>query len=157
MAKPAITRTTLGEALNQEVGLSRNECTELLEDVLRIITDRLAEGTTVKISKFGSFSVRHKGTRMGRNPKTGEEVPISARRVVVFKPAQKLKHRVNHSEGPHKGRIELAAQELVDRHGVEALDVAKERVESLERSGKQPDLDLAMLVLTEVERLIERL
>ena len=55
------------------------------------------------------------------------------------------------------GRIELAAQELVDRHGVEALDVAKERVELLERSGKQPDLDLAMLVLTEVERLLKRL
>ena len=55
------------------------------------------------------------------------------------------------------GRIELAAQELVGRHGVEALDVAKERVELLERSGKQPDLDLAMLVLTEVERLVERL
>ncbi len=106
MAKAAITRTTLVEALNQEVGLSRNECTELLEDVLRIITDRLAEGTTVKVANFGSFSVRHKGTRMGRNPKTGEEVPISARRVVVFKPAQKLKHRVNHSAGPHTGLIE---------------------------------------------------
>ncbi len=53
------------------------------------------------------------------------------------------------------GLIELAAQELVDRHGVEALDVAKERVELLESSGKQPDLDLAMLVLTEVERLVK--
>ena len=55
------------------------------------------------------------------------------------------------------GRIELAAQEIVDRHGVEALDVAKERAELLERSGKQPDLDLAMLVLTEVERRVKRL
>ncbi len=55
------------------------------------------------------------------------------------------------------GRIELAAQELVDRHGVDALNVAKERVELLERSGKQPDLDLAMLVLTEVERLVKSL
>ena len=54
-------------------------------------------------------------------------------------------------------QIELAAQELVDRQGVEALDVAKERVELLKRSGKQPDLDLAMLVLTEVERLVKRL
>ena len=100
MTNAAVTRTTLVEALNQEVGLSRNECAELLEDVLRIITDRLAEGATVKITDFGSFSVRHKGARMGRNPKTGEEAPISARRVVVFRPAQKLKHRVNHSEGP---------------------------------------------------------
>ena len=106
MTNAAVTRTTLVEALNQEVGLSRNECAELLEDVLRIITDRLAEGATVKIANFGSFFVRHKGPRMGRNPKTGEEVPILARRVVVFKPAQKLKHRVNHSEGPHTGRIE---------------------------------------------------
>ena len=100
MTNAAVTRTTLVEALNQEVGLSIKECTELLEDFLRAITDRLAEGATVKITNFGSFTVRHKGPRMGRNPKTGEEVPISARRVVVFKPAQKLKHRVNHSEGP---------------------------------------------------------
>ncbi len=106
MANTTVTRNTLVEALNQDVGLSRNECAELLEDILRTITDRLAEGTTVKIANFGSFSVRHKKTRMGRNPKTGEEVPISARRVVVFKPAQKLKHRVNHSEGPHTGLIE---------------------------------------------------
>ncbi len=157
MPNAAIIRTTLVEALNQEVGLLKNECAELLEDVLRIITDRLAEGTTVKITNFGSFSVRHKGTRVGRNPKTGEEVPISARRVVVFKPAQKLKHRVNHSEGPNPGLIELAAQELVDRHDFAALDVAKERVELLKRSGKQPDIDLAMLVLTQVEKLVERL
>ena len=107
MANNSVTRNTLVEALNQEVGLSINECAELLEDFLRAITDRLAEGTTVKITNFGSFSVRHKGPRMGRNPKTGEEVPISARRVVVFKPAQKLKHQVNHSEGPPAGQIEL--------------------------------------------------
>ena len=106
MTNTTVTRNTLVEALIQEVGLPRTECAELLEDVLRMITDRLAEGTAVKIANFGSFSVRHKGTRMGRNPKTGEEVPISARRVVVFKPAQKLKHRVNHSEGPHPGLIE---------------------------------------------------
>ncbi len=106
MANTTVTRNTLVEALNQDVGLSRNECAELLEDILRTITDRLAEGTTVKIANFGSFSVRHKKTRMGRNLKTGEEVPISARRVVVFKPAQKLKHRVNHSAGPHTGLIE---------------------------------------------------
>ncbi len=105
MANNTVTRNTLVEALNQEVGLSRNECTELLEDFLRAITDRLAEGATIKISNFGSFSVRHKRTRMGRNPKTGEEAPISARRVVVFRPAQKLNHRVNHSEGPPTGPI----------------------------------------------------
>ncbi len=106
MTNAAVTRTTLVEALNQEVGLSRNKCAELLEDILRAISGCLAEGTTVKIANFGSFYVRHKGPRMGRNPKTGEEAPISARRVVVFKPAQKLKHRVNHSKGLLTGRIE---------------------------------------------------
>ncbi len=157
MANATVTRTTLVDALNKEMGLSRNECAGLLDDVLDIITDRLAEGTPIKIANFGSFSVRHKGARMGRNPKTGEEASISARRVVVFKPSQKLKHRVNHSEGPHTGRIELAAQELVDRHGVAALEIAKERVELLERSGTRPGIDLAMLVLTEVERLVKGL
>ncbi len=106
MANNTVTRNTLVEALNQEVGLSKTECAELLEDFLRAITDRLAEGTTVKITNFGSFSVRHKRTRMGRNPKTGEEAPISARRVVVFRPAKKLRHWVNHSEGPPTGQIE---------------------------------------------------
>ena len=90
-----VTRNTLVDALFQEVGLFRHECADPLEDVLKTVTDRLAEGTNLKIANFGSFSVRHKRERMGRNPKTGEEVPITARRVVVFKPAQRLKHRVN--------------------------------------------------------------
>ncbi len=106
MANATVTRNTLVEVLNQEEGLSRNECAELLEDFLRTITDCLAEGTPVKIDNFGRFSVRHKGARMGRNPKTGEEASIPARRVVVFKPSQKLKHRVNHSKGLLPGRIE---------------------------------------------------
>ena len=106
MANNSVTRNTLVEALNQEVGLSRNECAELLEDFLRAITDCLAEGASIKVRNFGSFLVRHKGPRMGRNPKTGEEAPISARRVVVFRPAQKLNHRVNHSERPATGLIE---------------------------------------------------
>ena len=106
MTNATVTRDTLVEALYQELGLTRNECVEVLEDVLRVITDCLTEGTIVKVANFGSFSVRHKGARMGRNPKTGEGVPISARRVVLFKPAQKLKHRVNHSEGPTAGQIE---------------------------------------------------
>ena len=95
MTGDTLTRNTLVEALYREVGLSRNECADLLEDVLKIVTDRLAEGTAVKIANFGSFLVRHKGERMGRNPKTREEVPITARRVVLFRPAQRLKHRVN--------------------------------------------------------------
>ena len=95
MTGDTVTRNTLVDALYKEVGLSRHECADLLEDILNTVVDRLAEGTAVKIANFGSFLVRHKRERMGRNPKTGEQVPITARRVVVFKPAQKLKHRVN--------------------------------------------------------------
>lgn len=154
MANKTINRSTLVDALRQEVGLSRSETTELLEEFLRTVSDCLAKGGTIKIQNFGTFSVRHKKSRMGRNPKTGEEVPISARRVVVFKPSPKLKHRINNSEGPHKGSIERAAQELLDRHGDAALAVAKERVEVQERSGNHSDIDLSMLVLSQVERLV---
>ncbi len=90
-----ITRAQLGEAVYQEVGLSRNESADLLETVLSYISDSLTVGETVKISSFGSFSVRQKGQRIGRNPKTGEEVPILPRRVLVFRPSQVLKSRIN--------------------------------------------------------------
>lgn len=95
MAGKTITRAQLGEAVYQEVGLSRNESAALLETVLNHMTDALAQGETVKISSFGSFSVRQKGQRIGRNPKTGEEVPILPRRVLVFRPSQVLKSRIN--------------------------------------------------------------
>ena len=156
MPNSTVTRTTLVEALRLEVGLSKPESAELLEDFLRTMTDCLAKGEAIKVQNFGSFLVRHKGSRIGRNPKTGEEAPIAARRVVMFRPAEKLKHRINNPDSPQTGQIKLAAQELIDRHGDAALGVAKERVELLEHSGKQPDLDLAMLVLSEVERLVTR-
>ena len=95
MAGVTITRAQLGEAVYQEVGLSRNESAELLEAVLSQVSDALARGETVKISSFGTFSVRQKGQRIGRNPKTGEEVPILPRKVLVFRPSQVLKNRVN--------------------------------------------------------------
>lgn len=95
MAGKTITRAQLGEAVYQEVGLSRNESADLLETVLSYISDSLITGETVKISSFGSFSVRQKGQRIGRNPKTGEEVPILPRRVLVFRPSQVLKSRIN--------------------------------------------------------------
>lgn len=95
MTGRTITRSQLGEAVYQEVGLSRNESAELLEAVLDYIADALANGETVKISSFGSFSIRRKGQRIGRNPKTGEEVPILPRKVLVFKPSQVLKDRIN--------------------------------------------------------------
>ncbi len=100
MAGVTITRAQLGEAVYQEVGLSRNESAELLEAVLSQVSDALARGETVKISSFGTFSVRQKGQRIGRNPKTGEEVPILPRKVLVFRPSQVLKNRVNHKRQP---------------------------------------------------------
>ncbi|MFQ5619388.1 MAG: integration host factor subunit alpha [Rhodospirillales bacterium] len=100
MAGVTITRAQLGEAVYQEVGLSRNESAELLEAVLFQISVALARGETVKISSFGTFSVRQKGQRIGRNPKTGEEVPILPRKVLVFRPSQVLKSRVNDKRRP---------------------------------------------------------
>lgn len=98
MSDRTITRAQLSEAVYQEVGLSRNESAVLLEAVLDEISVALSNGESVKISSFGSFSVRSKGQRVGRNPKTGEEVPILPRRVLVFRPSQLLKKRVN--DGP---------------------------------------------------------
>lgn len=95
MSGKTITRAYLSEAVYQEVGLSRNESADLLEMVLSEISDALTRGETVKLSSFGSFSIRQKGRRIGRNPKTGEEVPILPRRVLVFRPSQVLKSRIN--------------------------------------------------------------
>ena len=95
MAENTITRAQLSEAVYQEVGLSRNESADLLELVLNEISTALAKGDSVKISSFGSFAVRSKGQRVGRNPKTGEEVPILPRKVLVFRPSQLLKNRIN--------------------------------------------------------------
>lgn len=95
MSENTITRAQLSEAVYQEVGLSRNESADLLEAVLTEIADALARDEAVKLSSFGSFSVRSKGQRVGRNPKTGEEVPILPRKVLVFRPSQLLKKRIN--------------------------------------------------------------
>ena len=95
MAGQTVTRTHLSDAVDQEVGLSKTESAELLKSILNKISDTLAAGDSVKISSFGSFSVRHKGQRAGRNPKTGEEVPVLPRRVIVFRPSQVLKFRIN--------------------------------------------------------------
>lgn len=94
-ASRTVTRADLTEAVYRRVGLSRAESAELVEVVLQEICDCLEQGETVKLSSFGSFVVRDKGERIGRNPKTGVEVPISPRRVMVFKPSNILKGRVN--------------------------------------------------------------
>ena len=95
MVGRTITRADLTDAVYQEVGLSRNESADLVDSVLGEIAGALVQGDVVKISSFGSFSVRQKGQRIGRNPKTGKEVPISPRRVMVFKPSAILKQRIN--------------------------------------------------------------
>lgn len=95
MEGKTLTRAHLAEAVYQEVGLSRSESAELVDSILSEIGDSLISDGIVKISSFGTFSVRSKGQRIGRNPKTGEEVPILPRRVLVFRPSQVLKDRIN--------------------------------------------------------------
>ena len=99
MAGQTITRAQLTEAVYQEVGLSRNESAELVESVIAEIASAVERGEMVKISSFGSFAVRQKGQRIGRNPKTGQEVPISPRRVLVFRASHALKHLINRGLG----------------------------------------------------------
>ncbi len=94
MGEKTLTRMDLSEAVFREVGLSRNESAELVESVLAHMSDALVEGEQVKISSFGTFSVREKAARVGRNPKTGEEVPIQPRRVLTFRPSHLMKDRV---------------------------------------------------------------
>ncbi len=95
MAGHTVTRAQLAEAVYHQVGLSRNESAELVESVIAEISRALERGDIVKISSFGSFAVRRKGERVGRNPKTGEEVPISPRRVLVFRASHALKDQIN--------------------------------------------------------------
>jgi integration host factor subunit alpha len=95
MADKTVTRADLAEAVRQKLGLSRAESTDLVEQVLAEICDNLAAGESVKLSSFGLFTVRSKGERVGRNPKTGVEVLIKPRRVVMFNPSNVLKAHVN--------------------------------------------------------------
>lgn len=94
MTGKTLTRMDLSESVFREVGLSRNESAQLVESVLGHLSDALASGESVKISSFGTFNVREKAARVGRNPKTGEEVPIHPRRVLTFRPSHLMKERV---------------------------------------------------------------
>jgi integration host factor subunit alpha len=95
MSSTTVTRADLAEAVYQKLGLSRQESAGLVELILDEISDAVERGENVKLSSFGSFIVRSKGERIGRNPKTGIEVPITPRRVMVFKPSNVLKARIN--------------------------------------------------------------
>ena len=94
MSDKTLTRMDLSEAVFREVGLSRNESADLVERVLTLVSDALVSGEQVKISSFGTFSVREKAARVGRNPKTGQEVPISPRRVLTFRPSHLMRDRI---------------------------------------------------------------
>jgi integration host factor subunit alpha len=95
----ALTKAEMAERLYEELGLNKREAKELVEMFFEEIRAALAVGSNVKLSGFGNFILRDKGQRPGRNPKTGEEIPISARRVVTFRPGQKLKMRVEDYAG----------------------------------------------------------
>ncbi len=90
----ALTKAEMAERLHDEVGLNKREAKDLVESFFEEIRLALESNTPVKLSGFGNFDLRDKNERPGRNPKTGEDIPISARRVVTFKPGQKLKSRV---------------------------------------------------------------
>lgn len=98
MAGRTVTRADLCEVVYQKIGLSRTESAALVESVLSEISSTLARGETVKLSSFGSFIIRDKGERIGRNPKTGVEVPIEPRRVMIFRPSNVLRARINGEE-----------------------------------------------------------
>ena len=95
MGSKTLTRADLADAVVRKIGLPRNESQELVELVLGEISVTLSRGENVKLSSFGSFGVRDKGRRNGRNPKTGEEVPITPRRVLIFRPSNIMKDRIN--------------------------------------------------------------
>ena len=95
----ALTKAELAEKLFEELGLNKREAKDMVDLFFDEIRDSLSRNEQVKLSGFGNFDLRDKRQRPGRNPKTGEEIPISARRVVTFKPGQKLKVRVEEYAG----------------------------------------------------------
>ena len=100
MSNSTVTRADLAETLYREIGLSRLESSELVESIVDHISDALMRGEKVKLAGFGTFSLRDKKERIGRNPKTGKVVPITSRRVIVFKPSQVLRERVDSALSP---------------------------------------------------------
>jgi integration host factor subunit alpha len=91
---PTLTRADLTDALHRQIGLSRADSSSLVDGILREMGDALAKGENVKVSGFGSFILRDKGERIGRNPKTGVEVPIAPRRVLTFRASQGLRAKI---------------------------------------------------------------
>ena len=98
----ALTKADMADRLFEDVGLNKREAKEFVDAYFEFVREALENGEQVKLSGFGNFDLRDKNTRPGRNPKTGEEIPISARRVVTFRPGQKLKARVEAYAGTGK-------------------------------------------------------
>ena len=109
MGDRTVTRADLAEAVFRKIGLSRTESASLVETVLEEICSTIARGESVKISSFGSFLVRDKNERVGRNPKTGEEVPISPRKVMTFKASNVLKSRILKAHTSRKAKLKPAS------------------------------------------------
>ena len=99
----ALTKAEMAERLFENVGLNKREAKEFVDAFFEVVREALERGEQVKLSGFGNFDLRRKNQRPGRNPKPGEEIPISARRVVTFRPGQKLKIRVEAYSGPRIG------------------------------------------------------
>ena len=99
MASKTLTRADLSEAVHREIGLSRTESADMVKSVLDLVSNALVQGSSVKLSSFGTFMVRSKKGRIGRNPKTGEEVPITPRKVLVFRASNIMKERINRGLG----------------------------------------------------------
>ena len=99
----ALAKAEMAERLFENVGLNKREAKEFVDAFFEVVREALERGEQVKLSGFGNFDLRRKNQRPGRNPKTGEEIPISARRVVTFRPGQKLKIRVEAYSGPRIG------------------------------------------------------
>jgi integration host factor subunit alpha len=100
----ALTKAEMAERLFEEVGLNKREAKEFVDAYFNALRESLERGKQVKLSGFGNFELRKKNQRPGRNPKTGEEIPISARTVVTFRPGQKLKERVEAYGGSENAR-----------------------------------------------------
>jgi integration host factor subunit alpha len=98
---PALTKAQLAELLFAQIGLNKRESKEMIDAFFELISDRLVDGKDVKISGFGNFQIRTKAPRPGRNPRTGEAIPIEARRVVTFHASHKLKDQI-------QGRVSVA-------------------------------------------------
>ena len=108
MSGKTVTRADLAESVFRKVGLSRTESAQLVETVIDEICNAIVRGESVKLSSFATFQVRSKNERIGRNPKTGEEVPISPRRVMTFKASNVLKNRILRSHKDKRGKREDA-------------------------------------------------